>query len=78
LLPTLGGEACAIAFVEKHIADRTIKNLTIIPIRLSARARQTASLGSSPPKRYTKNISPRLGAWLGSIELFRNLREAGA
>jgi hypothetical protein len=28
----LGGEACAIAFVEKHIADRIIKNL--IPLRL--------------------------------------------
>jgi hypothetical protein len=29
LFPTLGGEACAIASVEKHIADRIINNLII-------------------------------------------------
>jgi hypothetical protein len=34
VLPTLGGEACAIAFVEKHTADKIIKNLIIIPLRL--------------------------------------------
>jgi hypothetical protein len=30
----LGGEACAIAFIEKHIADRIIKSLIIISLRL--------------------------------------------
>jgi hypothetical protein len=29
LFPTFGGEACAIAIVEKHIADRIINNLII-------------------------------------------------
>jgi hypothetical protein len=37
-LPTLGGEACAIAFAEKHTADRIIKNLIItLPLRLAFR-----------------------------------------
>jgi hypothetical protein len=40
VLPTLGGEACAIAFVEKHTADKIIKNLIIISPSPSAQARR--------------------------------------